>query len=135
MNSVSKKIVSAVMMMLIIVTACSVFASLVHDCCAVDERVAHHQCCHCDDHADECTTHTYAVDHKCYEVEALDSECTPPQHRTEELQHYFLTYTFIYNLLTRSVDEPSWEVWLCDIFIDCYVPSAGLLRAPPAFKV
>lgn len=132
MNGVSNKILSGVMMMLIVVGVCSSLVCSLHDCCVVANE-QRHICCHCDDHVDECCSHDYTLEHKCYSSELMSAEWTVQERM--ELQHFIVAYTFIYNHISVGCDQPSYEVWRCEVFIDSPSPSTRLLRAPPVYEV
>ncbi|MFI3292304.1 MAG: hypothetical protein SNG27_01810 [Rikenellaceae bacterium] len=126
-----RKIIATVLMMLIVIGGCGVLLCELHDCCHGHHEVEH-ICCDCDNHATECGMHTESVKHKCHEAISLNIESTISEKGSNGISFSALYTYIIYNLIEPLEDESYDSLLRCEVLIDCYTPSNGLLRAPPA---
>lgn len=102
-------------------------------------EVERHECCSCEQHEHECENHAAAVDHDCVRKYSLSLEYIAPSNKSasssNSASHYPTDVVAVSAIFAdRFIEYISlFTPWLDEDLIHGYNPSAGLLRAPPAF--
>ncbi len=128
--------ISMVMLLLFIFTIGGRAVVSIVGCHCVEDIIYNHHCCSCEDHVDDCITHTQTFDSDCVsykmglgQIEALSSDV-----KFSSLKRYLFITILSNTLYTEEVEEITCsdhrehEItvrtigWICDV---------GLLRAPP----
>lgn len=143
---IKRNILSTLLLMILLIGSGALFAQNMNRCCepthSKNER--HHDCCHCEIHVDICSSHRFALDHRCSVGEnkpleyinsdqqkrrgANSSQLSSGAQLTASLQRGFgISVTPPILALSRLI-----EAWQDDEPRGAYHPSTDSLRAPPA---
>ncbi len=74
---VKRAILSTILLMIFIIGGGVMLSQYSQRCCE-PLHIEHHNCCHCENHADDCDTHRLAIEHKCANDKILQLEFTLP---------------------------------------------------------
>ncbi len=105
---------------------CGSHGSCCHDNASAD-GVEKHQCCHSDHNHDHDVLHNHGSLHMCRQ---LNLEWMP----SDELSdlYFIAAYIIIGSQLYSPETEFYSDIWVCEAIPDDPLPSARMLRAPPA---
>ncbi len=134
---VRERISSFMLLMLIVISSCSVLHSLAFACDDASHHMPHHTCCHCEVHETECATHTHTVDHRCA-TKGVDHLNYITGSSFSYSKHFALSYIKAFCDLSKlniSLDFIYTRLFRCrgDDLKEDVVISLRQLRAPPAF--